>query len=508
MLPELDRKSSVSVLDDLSWTHRYSYLGSTSEVACADYTSPQSIWKISTAKRSLQSPRERNETWLKRSKSQSSLGEYVEDERIDFVSDLPGEIVSSILLRLDNTSLAQAAQVSKAWNASIRDGLLWRRKCIKDGLWPIPRTRTTSMLSRDGSAGDVTNEGSDSHTGSWRKTYSNRHRIERNWSSGRHKSESFDSSVRALGGGAPSMGFSISRGGDLLARASLDDVFVYNSSTKEQLGSTLEGHTGTVCAVRFSHDNAFLYSASEDDTVRIWRMTDRECIKVLNCRQGGVEDLVVGTDCLFTAGADGSLAQWNRDDLQLLKRIECKAGPAYALTVNRYMVAAGYQDGFIRTWSLKSSQQVQQLAGHDGAVKVVCFNEDGNLVSGSQDGKVIVWRAENACSFDEDAKEFYWYAILFHGSAIMAMQCDRNRIITGAIQGNTKVWSNHTYRLIRTHEFEDGTPVLGLTLDANGFYALTGNVHSVSYDVAIPCTCKQKDVDIAEEEPDYRLLGA
>src|SRR5947207_2753392 len=45
---------------------------------------------------------------------------------------------------------------------------------------------------------------------------------------------------------------------------------------------TLEGHRSGVNSVAFSHDSAWLASASDDSTVRIWDASSGECLQTLS----------------------------------------------------------------------------------------------------------------------------------------------------------------------------------------------------------------------------------
>ncbi|OJJ78664.1 WD40 repeat domain-containing protein [Aspergillus glaucus CBS 516.65] len=45
---------------------------------------------------------------------------------------------------------------------------------------------------------------------------------------------------------------------------------------------TLEGHSGSVTSVIFSHDSKLLASASYDDTIRVWDARSGQCLQTLN----------------------------------------------------------------------------------------------------------------------------------------------------------------------------------------------------------------------------------
>ena len=54
---------------------------------------------------------------------------------------------------------------------------------------------------------------------------------------------------------------------------------------------TLEGHSGVVRSVAFSHDSTRLASASSDSTVKIWDASSGACLQTLE-GHGGIDNLV------------------------------------------------------------------------------------------------------------------------------------------------------------------------------------------------------------------------
>jgi WD40 repeat protein len=75
----------------------------------------------------------------------------------------------------------------------------------------------------------------------------------------------------------------------------------------------LEGHTAWICELVFSADSARLYSASADQTIRIWDIQERRHLTTLRGSTDEVHGLALSPDgsTLASADKDGVVAFWN-----------------------------------------------------------------------------------------------------------------------------------------------------------------------------------------------------
>ncbi|KAI9682420.1 MAG: hypothetical protein M1829_000212, partial [Trizodia sp. TS-e1964] len=124
---------------------------------------------------------------------------------------------------------------------------------------------------------------------------------------------------------------------------------------------TLEGHSGGVSSVAFSHDDKQLASASGDSTVKIWDTASGSCLQTLEGHSSWVRSVA-----------------FSHDDKQL---------------------ASASGDSTVKIWDTASGSCLQTLEGHSSWVRSVAFShDDKQLASASDDNTAKIWdTASGSC---------------------------------------------------------------------------------------------------------------
>ena len=200
----------------------------------------------------------------------------------------------------------------------------------------------------------------------------------------------------------------------LEARSNLFKILQVNPRLSSYLPSI---HKTVLMSVALSPDGEMLASASKDDVI-FWDLTKQELIEPLLTNQAENNDDIVtdrriafnkdGTKLAY-GGNDGTIFLWEIDPQQkkIIKRRFLREGHtklvrsvAFSPTDSEKMVS-GSVDGKIILWNVTSAQPLDEHSdkhkGESGNVNVnsLAFSPDGEkLASGGDDGKIILWDVE------------------------------------------------------------------------------------------------------------------
>ena len=175
--------------------------------------------------------------------------------------------------------------------------------------------------------------------------------------------------------------------------AALQPPIINNGAERDdtaawQLQQTLEGHTGFVTSVAFSHDSKFLASGSVDYNIRVWDTATWQLQQTLEGHNRSVRSVAFSRDSKFLASGsdDLTIRVWDTATWQLQQTLEGYNNPilSVAFSHDSKFLASGSGDRTIRVWDIATWQPQQTLKGHTGFVSSVAFSHDSKfLASGS-----------------------------------------------------------------------------------------------------------------------------
>lgn len=189
--------------------------------------------------------------------------------------------------------------------------------------------------------------------------------------------------------------------GKLLASGAWDKTIRLWQLSDGECLATLRGHKRGVTCLAAAPDGSLLASGSWDDTIRLWRLPGGDWMATLRGHEGAVESLVITPDgsLLASGSGDGTVRLWHLPDGVCVAALvgHESAISALAITPDGSRLTSGSADGTVRLWTLPGGECVATLRGHASAVRPLTVTLDGNrLASGNSDGTLRLWGSEIA----------------------------------------------------------------------------------------------------------------
>lgn len=231
----------------------------------------------------------------------------------------------------------------------------------------------------------------------------------------------------------------------------------------------LTGHGWAVNDVVLTPDGRRAISASADHTLRVWNLESGQLEQTLSGHKGWVlaVALVPGSQRLISASggffAGCTLRVWDLstgrtlatlrghdDDVNALAVLLNSQHTGQATAANSALVVSASADHTLKLWNLDSGRETRVLSGHEDEVTAVAVTGDGRVLSGSKDRTLRLWDVTT-------------------GQAMLILRGHTADVLGVAIlpvaQGKLQAISVSADRTLRVWALEDGRQVAAITLD-------------------------------------------
>ena len=172
------------------------------------------------------------------------------------------------------------------------------------------------------------------------------------------------------------------------------------SSDGDWRGS-VAGHTRRVISLAFKPNSYLLASGSDDKTIHIWDVGDRDNLRHVRTLRGhthGVTSVAWSPDgrTLASGSSDGTVRLWNPDNGINFAVLRGHTNNVYcvAWSPDGSILASGSQDDTIRLWNPDTHGTRRVLRGHTGQVLSLAFHPNGQTLAsggGYQDHTIRLW---------------------------------------------------------------------------------------------------------------------
>lgn len=155
----------------------------------------------------------------------------------------------------------------------------------------------------------------------------------------------------------------------------------------------LEGHGGPVMGVDISADGRWALSASFDNAVGLWDLSQDAPPVWLDGHEAAVKTVhFLGNGLAASAGDDYAIEVWDLETGARRFRLTGHKGPVADLDAHGGLLASASWDGSIGLWDLESGTHLRWLTGHRSNVADVELHREGAaLLSASYDGTIRDW---------------------------------------------------------------------------------------------------------------------
>lgn len=183
-----------------------------------------------------------------------------------------------------------------------------------------------------------------------------------------------------------------------LVSASMDNLIKVWSVTDWELTRQFKGHANSVNGISLSPDGKILATGSSDQTVKLWSFDDGKLLHTLQDRNKVVSSVEFSPDGKWIGAASygGRVVVWDVLGEPVVGiKVSDKNLSALAFSQDSKSLAVSGLGDDITLWSLPSGEKIRTLSGHKIAVGSLYYINNGRyLVSMEYDGTIKFWETD------------------------------------------------------------------------------------------------------------------
>jgi len=237
---------------------------------------------------------------------------------------------------------------------------------------------------------------------------------------------------------------------------------------------TFEGHSSNVWSVAFSPDGLLALSGSWDKTLKLWEVSSGQCLRTFEGHSRNVNSVAFSPDGLLVLSAGGgddkTLKLWEVSSGQCLRTFSGHSN--YVLSVafspDGLLALSGSGDNTLKLWEVSSGKCLRTFEGHSSYVNSVAFSPDGLLaLSGSNDNTLKLWEVSSGkCLRTFSGHNYYVRSVAFSPDGLLAL--------SGSNDNTLKLWEVSSGQCLRTFEGHSSS-VPSVAFSPDGLSVLSGS---------------------------------